>query len=85
MLGNDPHDYGIYTEVELSSSTPFTQLFIEVILLVVRIDATHSWEPRDPKNMLHFMETWEKLLLASLFHNILDHIVMPKLTAVVDT
>ena len=35
--------------------------------------------------MLHFLETLEKLLLASILNNILDHIVMPKLTIVVDT
>ena len=31
LQGNEPRDYGIYTEVELASSTPYTQLFIEFI------------------------------------------------------
>ena len=35
--------------------------------------------------MLHFLETWDKLLLALVLHNIIDHIVMPKLTIAVDT
>ena len=35
--------------------------------------------------MLHFLETWDKLLLALVLHNIMDHIVMPKLIAIVDT
>ena len=45
--GNEPHDDGIYIEAELSSSTPFTQLFTEVIIPEVRI-AHH------PEAMLHF-------------------------------
>ena len=40
LQGNASHDYGNYIEVELSSSIPFTQIFIEVILPIVRINAT---------------------------------------------
>ncbi len=83
--GNGPHDYGIYTEAIIASSTPYTQLFTKIILLAVRIVATNSWKLRDPKPMLHFLETWENLLLALVLHNILDHVVMPKLTTIVDT
>ena len=42
LQGNEPHDYGIYIEEELASSTPYTQLFTKIILLVVRIAATNS-------------------------------------------
>ena len=32
LQGNEPHDYGIYIEVEHTSSTYYTQLFTKVIL-----------------------------------------------------
>ena len=39
--------------------------------------------------MLHFLETWENLLLDSvfhnIFHNILDHMLMGKLPTTIDT
>ena len=43
MQGNEPRDFGIYIEEKLASSNPYTQLFIEVNLIVLRIAATNSW------------------------------------------
>ena len=46
MQWNEPRDFGIYTEEKISSSTPYTQLFIEVNPVVLRIAATNSSEQR---------------------------------------
>ncbi|KAL5164129.1 Septin and tuftelin-interacting protein 1 1 [Glycine soja] len=50
--------------------TPYTQLVSEV---------------QDPESMLWFLESWKKLLPASVLATILDNIVMPKLSSAVDT
>ncbi|KAH1196639.1 Septin and tuftelin-interacting protein 1 1 [Glycine max] len=50
--------------------TPYTQLVSEV---------------QDPEPKLWFLESWKKLLPASVLATILDNIVMPKLSSAVDT
>uniref|UniRef100_A0ACD5XNJ4 Uncharacterized protein n=1 Tax=Avena sativa TaxID=4498 RepID=A0ACD5XNJ4_AVESA len=64
---------------------PYAQLLHDVILPVVRASGTNSWDARDPEPMLRFVESWEELLPPAVLESVLEDVIMPKLSAAVDS
>ncbi|KAL1553993.1 septin and tuftelin-interacting protein 1 1-like [Salvia divinorum] len=78
LQGKDSLDFS-------STASPYVQLLMEVVFPAVRISGTNSWQARDAEPMLRYLDSWEELLPPSILQAILDTVVMPKISAAVDS
>lgn len=81
LQGNEANDHAIFQDVD---NSPYLQLVLEVVFPHIRLATTNVWQPRDPEPILRFLEAWDKVLPGGIKQNLLEGVVMPKLTAAVD-
>ncbi|KAM0895386.1 hypothetical protein ACQ4PT_023854 [Festuca glaucescens] len=65
-----------------SATSPYAALINDTVVPAVKVS---GWKPTDPEGMLRFLETWEDILPPSTMQRILEEVVMPELTAIVDS
>lgn len=81
LQGKEANDHAIFQDVD---NSPYLQLVLEVVFPHIRLATTNVWQPRDPEPILRFLEAWDKVLPGGVKQNLLEGVVMPKLTAAVD-
>ncbi|CAL4954233.1 unnamed protein product [Urochloa decumbens] len=79
--GDQPYDFSNGA----ASRAPYAQLAAEIIVPPVRVSGTNSWDARDPELMLEFLKAWERALPPVAVRLILEQVVMPKLSAAVES
>ncbi|KIW02039.1 uncharacterized protein PV09_06541 [Verruconis gallopava] len=62
------------------STTPYESLIYNSWLPKVRTAITNEWDPLNPSPLITLVESWRDLLPEFIYHNLVDHLVVSKLS-----
>ncbi|KAI8146844.1 GC-rich sequence DNA-binding factor-like protein-domain-containing protein [Fennellomyces sp. T-0311] len=68
---------------ETPTATPYETMMNTVWLVRVRSAINNQWDIRDPDPLVQLLETWKPLLPRFIFENIVNQLVLPKITRAV--
>ncbi|KAI9317771.1 GC-rich sequence DNA-binding factor-like protein-domain-containing protein [Dichotomocladium elegans] len=68
---------------ETPNATPFEMMMNTVWLVRVRSAINNTWNVREPEPMIALLETWKPVLPRFIFENIINQLVLPKISRAV--
>jgi tuftelin-interacting protein 11 len=68
-----------------SAASPYGALVDDVVVGPALASAAETWEARNPEPMARFLETWGDALPLSAVQRLLEQVVVPKLSAAVES
>ncbi|XP_034604767.2 septin and tuftelin-interacting protein 1 homolog 1 [Setaria viridis] len=68
-----------------SAASPYAALVDDVVVGPALASAAETWDARDPEPMVRFLETWGDALPLPAIQRVLEQVVMPKLSAAVES
>eukprot|EP00026_Physarum_polycephalum_P001790 Phypoly_transcript_01793.p1 GENE.Phypoly_transcript_01793~~Phypoly_transcript_01793.p1 ORF type:complete len:830 (+),score=216.17 Phypoly_transcript_01793:123-2612(+) len=83
---SDDQDYDIngYVRRDHGETTPYMQLVMDVFMAKLRSWMSNSWNVRNYEPVIQIIASWGIVLPPAVLDNILDQLVMPKLTREVE-
>ncbi len=91
LITPDDHSNVFYSDEDVnidrlfSSSDPFVMLIVDVVLPRLRSDIQSSWDPKDSDSLEAFLDSWRTILPSDVILYVMQHAVLPKLRAAVET
>ncbi|KAI8064614.1 GC-rich sequence DNA-binding factor-like protein-domain-containing protein [Gongronella butleri] len=82
-LPDDPRRAKKQLQASHLISTPYETMINTIWLHKVRSTINNEWDVRDPEPLIHFLDRWQTVLPRFVFENVINQLVMPKVTRAV--